>query len=654
MYSLEDSKSRWEFFQKHQWVSPEFSNSLIFQSWLRCARLMNAYEWTRPHIASGFTFTSMKRRSEAIINSSIRALEDGYDVLEGEKLFLFVTDDNACVMYALGHDELALKMKELGIKEGSFLTEDKIGTNAVSLCIETYIPSEVIGFEHFKRELHDVLTVASPIVDVYGKLLGTVAMVRYVDTFCRENIVVTSSCAKEISLYLHVHSEQKLMNRLLSAHNAALDYMEDGVITWDSEQVISYVSPQVGTLLNVDGNKLLERNIFRAIRFAPHVARCIEKEEIVRRQQTTFEIDGYFVEAVVTYQHSADGTNLLFIHPVEQIEQAYRPAITSDIQYSFESLSYTSPQMLHLIAVARRLVNAREPILITGDEGVGKEQLALVMHSESNYSSGNYVSFNCSSLDKMQLAEELFGVDGQQSKFELANKGTLHIRQVEALNMKQQLMLLELIDSGVMARSGSRQAIKLNLQLIVSSSKDLRDLVEQGKFSRQLYYALSSNELSIPPLCERKDDIRALIDKFVNFFARQHKVSIIIDEQAVGLLVNYNWNGNVAQLKNAINRLLVNRKQNTIVADDIPESIKSFKDEWEAQRVVKTLSLEKLEERAIMEAWKEFDGRMQDMAAALNIGRTTLWRKIKKYQLLQIMDAEQGLDETNDLSNKQL
>ncbi|NGZ14731.1 PTS-dependent dihydroxyacetone kinase operon transcriptional regulator DhaR [Vibrio aestuarianus] len=644
MYSLEDSKSRWEFFQKHQWVSPEFSNSLVFQSWQRCVRLMNAYEWTRPHIASGFTFTSMKRRSEAIINSSIRVLEDSYDVLEGEKLFLFVTDDNGCVMCALGHDELALKMKELGIKEGSFLTEDKIGTNAVSLCIETYMPSEVIGFEHFKRELHDVLTVASPIVDVYGKLLGTVAMVRYVDAFCRENIVVTSSCAKEISLYLHILSEQKIMNSLLSAHNAALDYMEDGVITWDSEQIISYVSPQVGTLLNVDGNTLLGRNIFRAIRFAPHVTRNIEQEESVRRHQTTFEIDDQFVEAVVTYQYSSDGTNLLFIHPVELVEQTYRPAVVSDIRYSFDSLSYTSPQMQHLISVARRLMNSREPILITGDEGVGKEQLALVMHNESHYCGGHYVSFNCGSFEKTQLVEELFGIDEQQSKFELANNGTLHISQIEALNMKSQLMLLKLIDSGATTRSDSYQAIKVNLQLIVSSSKDLRECVEQGQFSRQLYYALSSNELHIPPLRERKDDILALIDKFVGLFSSQHQVAVRIDEQAIELLVNYAWSGNVSQLKNAVNRLLINRTQDTIKLDDIPESIKSFMDDRGEHRVVKTLSLEEIEKRAIMDAWKEFDGCMQDMATALNIGRTTLWRKIKKYQLAHMMNEDHSVE----------
>ena len=604
---------------------------------------MNAYEWTKPHIASGFTLASMKRRSESIINCSIRALEDNYDLLEGEKIVLFVTDDNGCVMHAIGDEELNLKMKELGIKEGSFLTEDKIGTNAVSFCIETCMPSEVIGYEHFKRGLHDILTIASPIIDAYGKLIGTIAMVRYADTACRDNVMITSLCAKEVGLQLYILSEQKIMNRLLSAHNAALDYMEDGVITWDSEQIISYVSPQVGTLLNVDANTLLGRNMLRAVRFSPGVTRSIEQGESVRRHQTTFEIDNQFVDAVVTYQFSSDGTNLLFIHPVDHTNVQYRRSAVSDIQHSFDSLNYQSPQMQHVISVARRLLEAREPVLITGEEGVGKGQLSLVMHNESHYCRGDFVSFNCNSFEAEQLAEQLLGVcEGEErpSKFELADNGTLYISHIESLSMKLQLALLKFIDSGFVTRSDTQQSIKINLQLITSSSQNLRDRMEQGLFSRQLYYALSSNELYIPPLRERREDIVSLVERFVNLFERQHHVSVSFDREIMNLLVNFAWSGNVSQLKNVVNRILLNRNQDKITEQDIPEHIKSIIDEQSVTQVVKTMTLEEVEKRAIVQAWKEFDGRMQDMANALDIGRTTLWRKIKKYQLLPLFEEK--------------
>ncbi|HAS6189708.1 TPA: PTS-dependent dihydroxyacetone kinase operon transcriptional regulator DhaR [Vibrio vulnificus] len=640
MYSAEDSKSRWEFFQKHQWVSPEFSSSLIFQSWQRCSRLMNAYEWTKPHVASGFTLSSMKRRTESIINCSIRAIEDNYDFLEGEKLLLFVTDDNGCLMHVMGNEELNLKMKEIGIKEGSFISEDRIGTNAVSFCIETLMPSTVVGCEHFKRELHELLTVASPIIDAYGKLLGTIAMVKYANQARREDPLVTSMCAKEVGLQLHILHEQKLTNSLLSAHNAALDYMDDGVITWDSEQLISYVSPQVGTLLGVDSNTLLGRNIFSAVRFAPDVTRCIEQSEHLRRHQTTFEIDAQFVDAMVTYQYSTDGTNLLFIHPVNHVEDPFKQTATSDIQYSFESLNYASQQMQHVISVAKRLIGAKEPVLLTGEEGVGKSHLALVMHNESSYCRGDFINVDCSSIESSLLEVLILGSqrDELPSKFELAHHGTLYISHIEQLSMKLQFMLLKFLDSGFVTTADGKPTKKFNLQLITSSAGNLKDRVEQGDFSRQLYYVLSSNELYISPLRERKEDIQYLINSFVTLFERQHRASVAIDKSVVELMASHAWHGNTSQLRNIVNRILLNRESDNITVDHIPASVRTLIDERSEESCKKTTTLESLEKQAIIQAWEEFDGRMQDMAKALDIGRTTLWRKIKKYDLSQMMD----------------
>ncbi|MDB1125473.1 dihydroxyacetone kinase operon transcriptional regulator DhaR [Vibrio algarum] len=641
MLSIEDSKTRWEFFQKHQWVSPEFAFSPVFQSWQRCIKQMSAYNWTRPHIASGFTLTSLRRRNERIINCATRVTEDMYDLLRNEKLALIVTDDNGCVMSHVGHQELEEKMNALGIKVGCFLTEDKVGTNAVSFAMETNMPYEVFAGDHFKRDLHDIGSVAAPIIDTYGKLRGTILLVRRAEDYKKENIVIATSCAREVSLQLHIESEQESMNRLQSAHSAALEYMDDGIISWDSENLISYTSSQAEKLLNVNSNDLLDRDIFNVIRFAPNIISSIKQGEMVRRKQTTFEIDGRFIEAIITYRCMSDGTHLLFIHPVDKFHELALQQSASPATYTFANLMYASRKMKHVMRVAGRAIKTRAPILITGEEGVGKSDLAMAIHNESEYRDGPFISLNCRSTNPYQLLRDVLGHDegeGHPSKFELAQNGTLYIENIELLGTELQATLLKLLKTGLFNRSNSERPIKVKFQLITGTSANIAEGVEQGSFARILYYDLSANELHIPPLRTRPEDIEHMVTKLVSIYEQRHKITIEIEREVMTTLCNYRWFGNNSQLRNIVERFLLNRSSNRIELDDLPDEVK-LQAHQELNSAASVMTLEELEKQAIIQSWKVFDGRLQEMAKALNIGRTTLWRKVKKYDLEDVLET---------------
>ncbi|MFC1503481.1 dihydroxyacetone kinase operon transcriptional regulator DhaR [Pseudomonadota bacterium] len=642
MPSIEDSKTRWEFFQKHQWVSPEFSLSPVFRSWQRCVKQMSAYDWSRPHIASGFTLASMKRRTERIINCAVTVAEDTYDLLRDEKLLLLVTDDNGCVMFTIGHHELESKMEALGIKVGCFLSEDKIGTNAVSFTIDTNMPSEVFAGDHFKRELHEIATVAAPIIDTYGKLRGTIMLVRNAEDYNRENLVIASSCAKEVSLQLHIQSEQENMNRLQSAHSAALDYMDDGIISWDGDNLISYTSHQAEKLLNVHSNDLLDRDIFKVIRFAPNIINSIQQGEMVRRKQTTFEVDGRFIEAIVTYRCMSDGTHLLFIHPVDKFHELAQQRVVGNAKYTFDSLPFVSKQMKHVMKVARRAIKTQAPILITGEEGVGKTELAMAIHNESEYQAGPFITLNCRSTNPYQLLRDVLGFDegeGQLSKFELAQNGTLYVENIEHLGTELQAAILKLLKTGLVSRSDSQRLITVKFQLITSTTANIGEHVSQGSFSRQLYYDISANELHVPPIRKRKEDIEHMILKLVSNYEQRHNVAIEHDKEVMDVLLNFHWSGNNSELRNLIERILLNRSSNLVELEDIPDEIRLYSPQ-ESVAAASVMTLDEVEKQAIIQAWKVFDGRMQEMAKALNIGRTTLWRKVKKYELVDMMELD--------------
>lgn len=636
MLSIEDNKKKWEFFQKHHWVSPEFSLSPVLESWERCTKQCSPYNWFKPHIASGYTLSSLMKRNERIISCATTVIEDTYDLLREEQIMLFITDDNGCVLYSVGHDDMLREMNELGIKMGCFFSEGKIGTNAVSLCIDTHMPCEVFAAEHFNRHLHNYASSAAPIFDTFGRLRGTVCLVKRAEEYSKENLVIITSCAKEVGLQIHIQCEQETMNRLSCAHNATLECMDDGILAWNDENRITMVNNQAERLLNVNSLKLIEKDVFSIMRFPPNILSNIEAHNIIRRKQTTIEVNGEFIEAIVTLRPLSDGSNLLFIHPIDKIRELAQQQIGGSARYTFDTLPAVSRKMKHIITVAKRATKSKAPILITGEEGVGKTDLAMAIHNESEYKEGPFITLNCRSVNSEQMIRETLGYDegqGMPSKFELAHNGTLYLEKIEYLCPDLQAVILKLLKTGLVSRSDSQRLIPVKFQLITSTSSDISEYVAQRSFGRQLYYEISSNELHIPPLRKRKEDIEYMIQKIINNYEKRHNVAISVEKVVMDALMNFNWQGNNSELRNRMERVLLNRSSNLIKLDDIPEEIKLNLNAGNDPENQPILSLEEVEKKAIIQAWNIYDGKMKEMAKALKIGRTTLWRKINKFGL---------------------
>ncbi len=289
--------------------------------------------------------------------------------------------------------------------------------------------------------------------------------------------------------------------------------------------------------------------------------------------------------------------------------------------------------------MAKRAIKSNSPIFITGEEGVGKATLAMAIHNESSYKDGPFITLNCRSINTEQLVKETLGYDegqGMPSKFELAHGGTLFLEKVEFLSPDLQAVLLKLLKTGLVSRSDSLRLIPVDFQLITSTTAEISEYVTQRSFGRQLYYELSSNELPILPLRKRREDIEHLVQQLISHYERRHNVTLSIEQMALEALMNFRWPGNNSELRNRIERILLNRGSNLIKLSDIPEDIKLNAHHRTAN--IPVLTLEEAEKRAIVQAWNQYHGKMNEMAKALQIGRTTLWRKIKKFGLHEQME----------------
>ena len=637
MLSIEDNKKKWDFFQKHHWVSPEFSLSSVLESWERCIKQCSPYNWSKPHIASGYTLSSLMKRNEHIIGYAATVIEDTYDLLKNEQLMLLVTDDNGCVLFCVGHDDMIREMNQLGIKMGCFFSEGIIGTNAISLCLDTHMPTKVFAAEHFNRHLHGYATIAAPIFDTFGKLRGTISMIKHAEKYSNENLVIIASCSKEIGLQIHIQCEQDNMNRLMCTHNATMECMDDGILSWNDENRITMVNYQAERLLNINTLEVIDKDVFSIMRFPPNILTKIDSKEIIRRKQTTVEVNGEFIEAIITLRPLSDGAYLLFVHPIDKIRELAQQQIGGSARYTFDTLPAISRSMKHIITVAKRATKSKAPIFITGEEGVGKTDLAMAIHNESDFKEGPFITLNCRSVNSEQMIRETLGYDedsGLPSKFELAHSGSLYLEKIEYLCPELQAVILKLLKTGLVSRSDSQRLIPVKFQLITSSSSDINEYVAQRSFGRQLYYEISSNELHIPPLRKRKEDTEYMIQKIINLYEKRHNVAITLEKIVMDSLINFSWQGNNSELKNRMERILLNRSSNLIKLDDIPDEIKLNVNTGSDQDSQQILSLEDVEKNAIIHAWHFYDGKMKEIAKSLKIGRTTLWRKINKFGLV--------------------
>ena len=225
------------------------------------------------------------------------------------------------------------------------------------------------------------------------------------------------------------------------------------------------------------------------------------------------------------------------------------------------------PSILHDIRIAVQVAQTDLSVLITGESGVGKEHFPRIIHAYSVRKHGNYFAVNCGAIPEGTIDSELFGhekgafTDAKAERkgyFEIANGGTLFLDEVGELPLSTQVRLLRVLETGEFIKMGSSQVQKTDVRVVAATNLNMRDAIAKGKFREDLYYRLNTVEIKVPPLRERKEDIPFLFRKFAQDFATKYQMPPIhLTDEALALLQNYYWYGNVRQLKNVTEQLSV-------------------------------------------------------------------------------------------------
>ena len=311
-------------------------------------------------------------------------------------------------------------------------------------------------------------------------------------------------------------------------------------------------------------------------------------------------------------------------------------------KFHFKNIVGRNPAMVKIFELIRHIAPYDSSVLIIGESGTGKELIANAIHYHSPRASLPFVKVSCASLSAGIIESELFGhergsftgaITSRKGRFELAHLGTLFLDEVEDIPSATQTKLLRVLQEGEFERVGGNKTIKVNLRIIAASNRDLQEAVKEGTFREDLFYRLNVVNIKLPPLRERREDIPFLIHFFVEKYNQKHHMKVKgLSRRAMNLLSDYEWSGNVRELENTIESIMVVNSPEVIDLSHLPQEIRDYRETPGVITIKIGTPLEEVERELLVQTLKSTKGNKRKAAKLLGINVRTIHRKIEEME----------------------
>jgi len=310
--------------------------------------------------------------------------------------------------------------------------------------------------------------------------------------------------------------------------------------------------------------------------------------------------------------------------------------------YGFKNIIGQSPAVRNIIEMIQQVAPSNAAVLIQGASGTGKEVIAHAIHYSSERKDKSFIKVSCAALPETLLEAEIFGyekgaftgaVSKKVGRFELANGGTLFLDEIGEMSPYIQVKLLRVLQNGEFERLGGTETLKTDVRIVAATNADLENLITDKKFREDLFYRLNVINIKLPPLRERKEDIPLLVAHFLEFFSSQNQKHIKgLSEEAMELIRNYDWPGNIRELENAIERSVVLAKNEMLEPEDFPLAVKHTDHTRMYMQVPFGMTMDDIEKMIIKETLSRTHGDKILASKMLGIASRTIYRKLKEIE----------------------
>jgi len=314
--------------------------------------------------------------------------------------------------------------------------------------------------------------------------------------------------------------------------------------------------------------------------------------------------------------------------------------LSSDLDLKFHDLLGKSPKMQMVFSMIDKVGKTDANVLITGENGTGKELVARAVHRQSDRNDEVFIGVDLGAISHSLFESELFGYvkgaftdakEDRAGRFELASNGTLFLDEISNIPIELQAKLLTAIQGRKISRVGSGKSIDIDIRLICATNSNLEKLVKDGEFRQDLLYRIKTVEIEIPPLRERGEDIQLLAEHFLNLFTRKYnKPGIRFSQPVLKKLMDYNWPGNVRELQHSIERAIILSDDTVLQTSDF---VLGTEDNEQSDLQFRNMNLEEIEKITIRKALEKNKGNISKAAQELGLTRTSLYRRMEKYNL---------------------
>jgi transcriptional regulator of acetoin/glycerol metabolism len=605
----------------------------LIDSWQRSLQSgVSPTAGSAPIAVRGDAIAELCWRHRELLAASDRLFAITADLFADSHSVLLLTNQDGIILKAAGDLRTLAAAEKIHLTIGGDWREGHAGTNGIGTAIATREPTYIHASEHFCEGIKSWSCAAAPICEPgTGKVIGVLDISGPPSTYQINNLTLAVTAARQIEMVLAEQAAREHM-RLLSFCLQQLSSSDaTGMIAIDRS----------GRLVHTTGKMTLPVGIGE--RF-PGMDENSAVEEWAHRLPAGLSAE-WFNPVVV----EGNTIGAMLVVPARSRSVAARVAQRSgeaDPQRNcFAQIQGQSTAMLAALHRGRQLACRRVPVLIEGETGVGKELFARAIHGEEA-GGGPFVAYNCGAASKELIASELFGhvrgaftgatTEGRAGRFELAHGGTLCLDEIGEMPLELQPVLLRALEEGVVYRLGDTQPRHVDVRLLAMTNRNLREEVEAGHFRRDLYYRISVTRIRIPPLRERDIDIDLLVEYFNRRLAQRHGVvERQLSPEIMAALRAYSWPGNVREMRNVIENLLLTSSEAAVSLDELPAEIL---DETATAGVMRPVheeagSLEETERLAIARAVHSAHGNLTQAARSLGVSRSTLYRKLELYQL---------------------
>lgn len=624
----------------------------ILASWQRSYRYgLNLYDYNYAPQLTNSEFEKLLHEKGILLKAADPYICELETMLLNSKSIILLTDEQGVMLRVIDGDTglLAEQNRRFQLGLGSVWSERTVGTCGHTLSIELKIPIQVCGPEHYCEKHEQIACSSAPIFDIDNTLAGTLSIVT--PSF-RDQNPHTLALVRNMASAIQHEFQYQLTKELL---RVAFENSDEAVITINNR----------GNVVSANTKAIAEFNLADQDINTIQIEKLIGKHSIIKSILTSnapacdvdIKIDvgeRKLVLSEIRTVKSESGINLGYVLLFVQDKKGRKSGDAKQKarkKSAFDKIIGSSPQLKKTIQMAKTFACLEDPILIHGESGTGKEVFAKAIHEVSR-PNGPLIAVNCAAIPRTLIESELFGYrggaftgaerQGRPGKIELADGGTLFLDEIGDMPLEVQPVLLRVLEEKQVFRIGASEPIPVNFRLIAATNKNLEELVKQNKFREDLYFRLAVFKLDIAPLRERKSDINDLLNYFMREFARKQKMQVPVLSSAVKcLLYQYDWPGNVRQLKNTVKYAMAMSKKGVIRLEDLPDTILQSADclsldETDETAHNKSLiespkQLNEMEKEAIQNALIANEYNISQTAKSLGVSRSTLYRKMREY-----------------------